>query len=102
MILFMKTSQAYSGGFKCGILAKLIDDQGDVLGMARGGGYNIEYALFATWAKTRYSHLIDFELHPIPDGGCLRDVQNVLGYHGVTLKEVESPVKNLFVYEVLE
>ncbi len=102
MILFLKTSQAYSGGFKYGILAKLIDDRGTVLGTTRGGGYNLEYVLFAKWAKARYANLIDFEQHQIPDGGCLRDVQDVLGYHGVTLKEVESPVKNLFVYEVLD
>jgi hypothetical protein len=102
MILFLKTSQAYSGGYPCGTKATLIDDEGTVIGVQRGGGYNMEYALLKPWAEERYKHLIDFKCHPLPDGGSLRDIQNVLGYHGVTLVEVKSPIKNLYVYEVRE
>lgn len=101
MILFIKTSQAYKGGYPCGVKAKLIDDEGDVLATERGGGYDIEYALFKQWVEDRYQHLIDFEAHPIPSGGSLRNIQDTLGYHGVTLVEVKSPVKNLYVYEVI-
>lgn len=102
MILFIKTSQAWHKGMKYGTLAKLIDEDGLVLARLKGGGFNMEYSLLKPWVMKTYAHIIDFDRHHLSDGGSFYDLQNILGYHGVTIRKVPAPVTNLHVYEVTQ